>query len=132
MIVELKAPSVKIGMNEIGQVERYMYDIEQKDKFSKNEFSYKIFLISSELTKYGKSKVGKNVSMPTFYDNSKDHDIEIHITTWSDIIARNRHKLSYLGQQLKTKDVDTKTYLETSYPSLDISNIPLSTTENRN
>jgi hypothetical protein len=125
MIVELKSPKVKISQQELNQVDRYMFDIEKLDKFSKN-INYRIFLVSSGLTAFGESKVGTDPAFPTLYTKSKTHNIEIHVASWADIIARNRQRLTYLGNYLKTKDIDAKTIFERYYPDLDITNLQIS------
>ncbi|GHV70974.1 hypothetical protein AGMMS49928_20830 [Spirochaetia bacterium] len=121
MIVELKAPKVKISQKELEQVDRYRYDIETLDKFSKHQNSYKIILVSSGITDFGNSKIGTvDTLKPALYSKSKDYDIEVYVMKWSDIIAKNHQHLSYLGKYLETKDVDVKNIFETEYPELDI------------
>jgi hypothetical protein len=50
-------------------------------------------------------------------------NIETYVMRWSDIIHINRKKLSYLGNVLKTKDVDAKAILQQEYSTLDLSGI---------
>jgi hypothetical protein len=123
MIVELKAPRVKISQTELSQVERYMFDIERLDQFS-NSLKYKILLVSSGFSAMGESLVIQNDKLP-YYRKSGKKDIEIHVLKWSDIITGNRQRLSYLGNQLKTRDVSVKEIFEKNYPELDISNLAI-------
>jgi hypothetical protein len=128
MIVELKAPIVKISQKELDQVDRYKFDIEHLDKFSKHQNKYKIILVSTGMTPFGESKIGAiDEQIPTLYAKSKDGNIEVHVTKWSDIIAKNKHHLSYLSDYLETKDVNVKDMFEKNYPELDISNLPIPT-----
>lgn len=132
MIVELKAPIVKISQKELDQVDRYKYDIEYLDKFSKLQNRYKIILISSGITPFGESKIGAtNEQTPTLYAKSKDGTIEVYVMKWADIIAKNKHHLSYLGDYLKIKDVDVRRIFETEYPQLDISNLTIASKNNK-
>jgi len=124
MIVELKAPIVKISQKELDQVRRYMYDIEIMDKFS-DKFQYKIILVSSGFTGIGASSIGTISDDPTLLAKSKAKDISIHVHKWSDIIANNQKRLSYLGNYLQTKDVDIKTIFDRDYKQLDISKLPI-------
>jgi hypothetical protein len=124
MIVELKAPVVKISQKELSQVDRYMYDIETIDHFSK-DLNYKIIIVSSGLTKFAESQIGKDPLRPTFYKESKSKNIEIHVMKWSDIISRNKRRLSYLGNCLQTKEVSIKNIIKNDYPELDISNLKI-------
>jgi hypothetical protein len=125
MIVELKAPRVKISQREINQVERYMFDIEQLDKFS-GSLKYKIILVSSGFSKMGESLIGENDNS-TFYRKSNRKNIEIHVMKWSDIITSNKQRLSYLGNQLKTRDVSVKEIFEKDYRELDTTNLTITT-----
>jgi hypothetical protein len=125
MIVELKAPQVKISQRELNQVERYMFDIEQLDKFS-GFLKYKIILVSSGFSAMGKSLIVKTDNT-TFYRKSANKDIEIHVMKWSDIITSNEQRLSYLGNQLKTRDVSVREIFEKNYPELDTANLTVIT-----
>ncbi|MDR0320838.1 MAG: ATP-binding protein [Treponema sp.] len=126
MIVELKAPIVKISQKELYQVDKYKYDIEHLDKFSKHQNQYKIILVSTGITPFGESKIGViNEQIPTLYTKSKDVNIEVHVMKWSDIIAKNKHRLSYLSDYLETKDINVKNMFEKNYPELDISNLTI-------
>jgi hypothetical protein len=123
MIVELKAPRVKISQTELNQVERYMFDIERMDQFS-GSLKYKIILVSSGFSAMGESLIVKNDNAP-YYRKSARKDIEIHVMKWSDIIAGNRQRLSYLGNQLKIRDVSVREIFEKDYRKLDITNLAI-------
>jgi hypothetical protein len=125
MIVELKAPRVKISQRELSQVERYMFDIEQLDKFSRS-LKYKIILVSSGFSAMGESLILKDDNT-TLYRKSAKKDIEIHVLKWSDIITGNKQRLSYLGNQLKTRDVSVREIFEKDYRDLDITNLTITT-----
>jgi hypothetical protein len=123
MIVELKAPRVKISQTELNQVERYMVDIEQLDKFSK-EVKYKIILVSSGYSKIGESLITQEDDKPYYRKSNKPgKDIEIRVLKWSDIISRNKQRLSYLGNQLQTCDINVKDIFKKNYPELNIDNL---------
>lgn len=120
MIVELKAPKCRIGQKELGQLDRYRFDIEQKGHFSK-EISFKIILISSDLTAFAKSTVGtEDTKNPYLYKRSKNAQIETWVIKWSDLIHSNKKKLSYLGNWLQTKDRNVQEVLETEYKELEL------------
>jgi hypothetical protein len=123
MIVELKAPRVKISQRELGQVDRYMYDVERLDQFS-STLKYKIILVSSGFSAMGESLIVKGDNT-TLYRKSAKKDIEIHVMKWSDIITGNKQRLSYLGNQLKTRDVRVREIFEKYYPELDTTNLTI-------
>jgi hypothetical protein len=130
MIVELKAPRVRISQKELNQINRYKFDIEQLAEFSKLDTRYKIILISSDITPIAQSQIGTvDRNRPTLFalSNNNAYDIEVHVMKWSDIIAKNQHHLEYLGNHLLTKDVDVINIFKTEYPELDISNLIITT-----
>ncbi|TSK08796.1 MAG: hypothetical protein FPO08_05705 [Geobacter sp.] len=123
MIVELKRPSCRIGQKELNQVDRYLYDIEKSGKFPR-EVDFKLYLVSSDINDFAKSRIGiADQARPSLYTYSKVNNIEIFVLKWSDIIHANRKKLSYLGNVLKTEDVDAKELLQKEYPTLDLSGV---------
>lgn len=120
MIVELKAPCCAIGQKELNQVDRYLYDIEQKGCFAKN-LNYKIILVSSELRNFAKSKVGQfDKADKHLYTRSQNANISIYVYQWSDIIAENRRRLSFLGNALKVKDTNIQKFIKEKYPDYGI------------
>jgi hypothetical protein len=129
LIVELKAPKVKISQKELNQVIKYKYDIETLGEFSKNNTSYKIILVSSDITPIAKSQIGNvDIKRPTLFQNSNaGFDIEVHVINWSDIIADRKRHLKYLGNYLKTKDIDVQEKLKNDFPELILDNLPIPT-----
>lgn len=123
MVIELKRPSCKIGQKELSQVDKYSFNIEDSGKFSQ-DIIYKIILISSDLSKYARSKVGTfDPKNPYLYTRNKTGNIEVWAIKWSDLIHANRKKLSYLGNAMHTKDQDVKTVFERDYKDIEISNL---------
>jgi hypothetical protein len=115
MVVELKAPKVKISKKEISQVELYANQILTKTEFSKDN-TYKVIIISSHLSDYAETDL-KNIERPDpknkfCYKQYNKGKVEVWIMTWMDIINMNRKKLSYLGKVLKTSDKDTSSSIE--------------------
>jgi hypothetical protein len=115
MIVELKAPRVKISKKEISQVELYANQILKKTEFSKDN-QYKVIIISSHLSEYAETEL-ENIVRPDpknrfCYKQYNSGKVEVWIMTWMDIIDMNRKKLSYLGKVLQTSDKNTSESIE--------------------
>lgn len=119
MVVELKAPRVRISLNELRQAEKYALQIIDKGVFS-TDYYYKIILISSDLTKSAKTSMPKNSVVYKSYD---DGNVEIIVLRWSDIIKKNRDILSYMGNLLKTKDISVMEIFEKEYSELGLQQI---------
>jgi hypothetical protein len=123
MIVELKAPKCHISKKELNQIDEYCYHIESEGAFSEN-LSYKLLLVSTDITPFGKSKLGQiSKEDPSLYYASKNKDVKAYVIKWSDIIEANRRKLSFLGSALKVKDIDAIETFEKDFPGINIENI---------
>jgi hypothetical protein len=123
MIIELKAPHVKIGAKELNQIDRYQYQIEREAVFSEN-LKYRLFLISSDLTDFAKSKIGQFDSrQPFLYSKSKGKDIESFVIRWGNLLEHNQRRLSYLGNALKTKDEGVIEEFEKEFNEIKFENI---------
>ncbi|CAM3009799.1 ATP-binding protein [Flavobacterium frigoris] len=110
LIVELKAPKVKISPKEIGQVMKYAREIEKLNALSKN-INYKILLISSGINSDAQFDITgrqKNEDNPYFYFRNENKNIEIWIMNWSDLIENVKRKLKYMANVLETKDIDVQ------------------------
>lgn len=121
MIVELKSPKCAISIKELNQVDKYAFTIEQNSGLPNEKVKYKILLISSSLTKYGKSKVNSRritYEKPFLYDVKTEKDIEVYVMEWSELIELNKRKLGYLSTQLNVKDKSVRQKFEEEYSDL--------------
>lgn len=110
LIVELKAPKVKISPKEISQVMKYAREIEKSGSFSR-DINFKILLISSEINgdaKFDLDARQKGEDNPYFYFRNESKNIEIWILKWSDLIENTKRKLKYMSNILQTKDIDVQ------------------------
>lgn len=127
MIVELKAPKCAINQKELNQVYRYGYEIATKPEFPKHLVTYKVFLVSSKITDYGRSQINANKlneRVPFLYNTISDNnaDIQIYVMEWSDLINRNRMQLSYLNNSLRVRYNDVFETFQKDYSELMIPN----------
>lgn len=123
MIVELKAPYCKLSQKELNQVEKYAFKIEEMAAFPKENTTYKIILISSDITKMAKSmlKSGrKDPNDPFKYRTMTEdgEDIRIYMMTWRELIDIDRQKLTYMSDTLKVKEQNANEYFKKNYPEL--------------
>ncbi|NUM42812.1 MAG: ATP-binding protein [Leptospiraceae bacterium] len=115
MIVELKAPKVKLNQKELNQIEKYAYQIKIRGVFSSN-YKYKVILIGSDLSDFVKTSLGQiDETIPTLYKRYHEKNIEVYVMKWSDLIQLHRKKLSYLGNALETIDTVVKDVFETEF-----------------
>lgn len=121
LIVELKAPKVKISPKELGQVMKYAQEIEEIGVFPER-IHYKILLISSQINKLakydidGRRKEGEN---PYLYHKNTTGNIEVWVMKWSDLIENLKRKLKYMSNILATKDVDVQEKAKRDFDNID-------------
>ena len=111
MIVELKAPRVRIAQKELNQAEKYAYRLDTAGAFPEG-IKYKVILIGSDISPILKSKFGQvDTRRRNLLQRSEGvKQVEIWVMKWSDIIEDNRRKLTYLGNILATKDREVQEY----------------------
>ena len=120
MVVELKAPRVKLHQKEFNQAEGYAFQIQEQGVFPDN-LNYKIILVSGDLSPFAKSKQGQlDKKNPWVVYRGESKPVEVWAMKWSDLIETNRRKLSYLGNVLEVKDRDVKEVFEKEF-----SDVPL-------
>lgn len=110
LVVELKAPKVKISPKEIEQVMKYAREIEKLNASSSN-IHYKILLISTSINSDAEFQIKGNQrheDNPYFYFRNENKNIEIWIMKWADLIENVKRKLKYMSNILNTKDIDVQ------------------------
>ena len=110
LIVELKAPKVKISPKEIQQVMRYAQEIEYLSSSSDN-IHYKVLLISSDINRAAQFDINgrpKDEFNPYLYFKNEKGNIEVSIMKWCDLIENVKRKLKYMANILETKDIDVQ------------------------
>lgn len=114
LIVELKAPKVKLSTKEIGQVERYAFQIDQSP-FVSSKVSFEIWLVGSEISSAAAYKLtGKDKDELL---TSSDR-VKIKVKKWSDILEDARRRLSYMSQLLQTRDISVKDKAERDFAEI--------------
>ena len=98
LIVELKAPKVKIGQNEINQIKSYAFAVADDERFKHLKTKWNFWVISNDLTPFAdrelkQDKLGKGV----IYDAD---GITIWIKTWGELIQECKHRLEFIRSQL--------------------------------
>lgn len=120
LIVELKAPKVKIGPGELQQAMRYAEQI-QSSPFYTSDISFHIILISSEINRtasFQLEPVPKPRDNPYFYFQNSEKNITISVMKWANLIETNKRKLRYLSTQLKVKDVKVEEKIKKDFDEI--------------
>lgn len=125
LIVELKAPRVKISQVELNQVMGYALEIERRPFYSEN-IKFHILLISSDINSATRSVLKgtrKGKDSPYYYWENENGNIKISVLRWSDLIENNKRKLKYLSGVLKTKDISIQSKIEKDFSEIEFTKV---------
>ena len=105
LIVELKRPKVRIGDEEITQVEKYAISVANDERFrSVNGVKWTFWAISDDMDAYGVYRADESGVI-----SSKDN-ITVGIKTWGQIVEENKARLQFFQEKLEHQ-VDDETAL---------------------
>lgn len=102
LIVELKAPSVKIGSKEINQIKNYAFAISADERFRNLQTKWTFWVISNDLDEFAKKeRKQKAYSNGVIYQSDdSSENITILVKTWSEIFQECRHRMEFIRAQL--------------------------------
>ena len=112
LVVELKAPKVKIDSKEVLQVEEYTFSVMQDERFRNVNTTWTFWAISDDYGDYAKNRMKDTLGLIHQKDN-----VSIFVKTWSQIIDENRSRLQFFQEKLEyqaDKEVSV-TYLRDHY-----------------
>lgn len=107
LVVELKRPSVKVGQQQINQIEQYAFAIADDERFNSVDVNWNFWVISNELDKFAENR--RNIEgLPSHVIyRSQDKKMTIWVKTWSEMIQDNKFKLETYRTKLEcTPDLD--------------------------
>ncbi len=125
LIVELKAPKVKISPKEIAQVMKYAREIEKLSTFS-DRINYKVLLVSSDINSDAQFDIDgrkKDEDNPYLYFRNENNNIEVWIMKWADLIENVKRKLKYMSAILETKDIDVQEKAERDFKDIEFGKV---------
>lgn len=118
LIVELKAPKVKISPVELAQAKRYAREIEHSSQ-TPQQVKFKVLLISSDISEAGKYEIKGEENNPYLYFRSSSNKVEVWVMKWSDLLERQKRKLKYLANSLEIKDVDIQSKVAKDFEEIE-------------
>jgi hypothetical protein len=98
LIVELKAPSVKIGQKETGQVRSYAFAVQGDERFRNIKARWEFWVVSNDLMPFAKEEVSSS-DRPYGMLHRKD-GLQIWVRTWSEILNDCRTRLQLFEKEL--------------------------------
>lgn len=120
LVIELKAPKVKIGQTEMNQIESYAFAVANDERFRGIKTRWEFWVISDDMDPIAKMKANqRNFPKGVIFQNNEPeiNDITIKVKTWSEIIADNKHRYNFVKDRLNLSisNNDGLSYLHEKY-----------------
>lgn len=101
LVVELKAPKVKIGEKECSQIKSYAYAVSEDERFASLSAKWNFWVISNELDTYATRESNQD-GRPrgVIYRGAAGLDVTVWVKTWSQVIRENKYRLEFVREKL--------------------------------
>lgn len=101
LVIELKAPSVRVGQDEINQLESYAFAVANDERFKTVNVKWDFWVVSNDMDAYAEQRA-RSASLPkgAIY-RSEDGCITLWVKTWGDIINANKARLKFIQEKLE-------------------------------
>jgi hypothetical protein len=96
LVVELKAPSVKINSREIQQIEEYALSVRKDERFRNLNVSWQFWVISDDYGDYAAERIQDSTGLIAAKDNQK-----IFVKSWAQVLEDNRGRLQFFQEKLE-------------------------------
>lgn len=99
LVVELKAPKVKIDRNEITQVEEYAISVMKDERFNNVKTTWVFWAISDDYGEYAEYRMKKSTG-----NNGKIHEadnVSIWVKTWAQVLDDNRARMQFFQERME-------------------------------
>lgn len=118
LVVELKAPRVKVGQEQIQQIKSYAFAVAKDERFRGLNTRWHFWIISNDINDYAEMELSQErYEDGVIYKTTKEIDITIWIKTWSQLIRENKHRLEFIRDKLNYNidRADALSYLKKTY-----------------
>jgi hypothetical protein len=101
-VVEIKAPKVKIGKDELNQINQYAFAVAEDERYRGLKARWEFWVISNDLDEYAERMAKQKVYPKGTVYQTDDNNImiTIKIRTWSEILAENNHRYKFVKDHL--------------------------------
>jgi hypothetical protein len=101
LIVELKRPSVKVGSDEITQIEKYAYTIAEDERFRSLRTRWNFWVISNDLDQFAQRKTRQRGKPRGQIFQSEEGNIEIWVKTWAEVLEECKSRMRFVQEHLQ-------------------------------
>lgn len=101
LVVELKAPKIKIGEKECSQIESYAFAVIEDERFTSLSAKWDFWIISNEMDAYAHRKTTQdNRPKGVLHRETDKANVTIWVKTWSQIVRENKYRLEFVREKL--------------------------------
>ena len=97
LVVDLKAPTVKISRDEISQIVGYAASVTADQRFRNVETRWEFWVIGDDVDTVGKFTIGDNATTGLIHKNS---NVSIYIKTWAQVLDDHRCRMQFFQERL--------------------------------
>lgn len=95
LVVELKAPTVKLGRKEVSQIEGYAASVKADARFRNVAVQWQFWAVADDLGDFAKFRIGRGDGPIHQEDNCI-----VVLKTWAQIVDENRARLQFFQEKL--------------------------------
>ena len=117
LVVELKRPSVRVGADEITQVQKYAFTVAEDERFRHLKTRWSFWVLSNDLDAYARVQTRQKGKARGQVFQSEDGNIEVWVKTWAEVLAECRSRMRFVQEHLQA-NVDKESslrYLKKTY-----------------
>jgi hypothetical protein len=115
LVVELKRPSIRVGHEEVLQIQRYATAVAKDERFEKTNTRWTFWVISNELTQDAEFLATQSDRRPGVV--FQRDNIQVWAKTWSQLLDDCRHRLKFVQENLNIESTQGSAleYLHSAY-----------------
>jgi len=99
LVVELKAPRVVIGKDQVNQIEEYAFSVMDDERFKRNNVRWMFWVLSDDMNSFAEKRILEHEQQHgTIY---RKGNCVIAIKTWSQLIEDNKARLQFFQEKLE-------------------------------
>ncbi|MFE3824852.1 ATP-binding protein [Streptomyces sp. NPDC059092] len=105
LVVELKRPNVKLGMNEFGQLVKYASTVMADERFRANEANWDFWLIGNSMDDTLRS-LTRQPNLPPGQAGTSGSHARLWVREWSEVIQECKQRLHFYRDRLEYQSTD--------------------------
>jgi Histidine kinase-, DNA gyrase B-, and HSP90-like ATPase len=101
LVIELKRPSVSIGMEQISQINRYARAVATDQRFTMIDVAWEFWIVGDELDADARDMAVQKGRVPGVVSEPAELPITVRAVTWAQVIQNARHRLGFVRDSLE-------------------------------